>query len=62
MNVMYYTLSLSSCMNIYRTSRSLNHAIEGDSIDEYLDVVNAFRGLRVPPKTYTDDHLKTCYL
>ena len=39
--------SMYMFMNIHRTSRSLDLAIKGDSIDENLNVVNIFRGLKV---------------
>ena len=47
-------------MNIHKTDISVNHAIDGGSIDQYVAIVDTFHGLRALPTTYTDDHLYTC--
>ena len=60
--------ALDDAYHIYRSTLNeeqtqvMNHSIDTNRIDEYLDVVETYRGLRVPYTTWTDDHPYTRYL
>ncbi|KAI7860718.1 hypothetical protein BDC45DRAFT_3748 [Circinella umbellata] len=59
---------LGGAYNIYRSASNeeqtqvINHSINTNRIDEYIDVVDTYRGLRAQPTIWTDNHPYTRYL